>query len=240
MATIEFISSFVEHNLVSNSYMNAYFGMSKDTKLIPNLIHNVGDNPIPIGKVYEQAAEEATSEILCFSHHDCIIRQPNWDQVVIKALEEFDVIGVAGTEYYEFTWPNWWNDFKNPEFLVGSVFHTDGKKEWESRYRIVTKPAEVCMIDGLLFFCNRKIFENKLFDHETFDGFHIYDQDFSMECHKAGIKMGVISMNVLHLSVGDMPPVWHYYKKKFKKKWSGYTVVGKKHEEKPKEEKKDE
>jgi len=231
--TIEIISSFSDFNSVSNAFMNCYFGanmgLDEEFTIIPRLVHNPEDTAKPLGQVYAETVQKCTGDIVTFLHHDCLIRQPGWTKIVKTALEEFDVIGVAGTEYFEFSWPNWWNDFKNPEFLVGTVHHTDGNKVWESRYRRVSIPTEVCLIDGLLFFANRKIFdEHKLFDYETMDGFHWYDLDFSMECNKAGIKMGVISIDVLHYSLGEMPPAFYAYRKAFKEKWKDWDVVGSK------------
>jgi len=228
--TIELITSFNDFNSAANSFMNAYFGanmgLNEKYTIIPRLVQNSGEVVKPLGQIYEETVQECISDIVGFIHHDVLIRQPGWAKIVDDALKEFDVIGVAGTEYFEFSWPNWWNDFKNPEFLIGTVFHTDGNKIWESRYRKVDKPTKACLIDGLLFFCKKEIFNKyKLFDYKTMDGFHFYDMDFSMECNKAGVSLGVVSMDVLHYSLGEMPPAWFAYRKIFKNKWKEYDCI---------------
>jgi len=54
------------------------------------------------------------------------------------------------------------------------------------------------------------------FDAERFDGFHLYDADFSFRASAAGHAVAVVSdVTVFHRSPGSFGAEWHRYNEKF-------------------------
>jgi GT2 family glycosyltransferase len=63
---------------------------------------------------------------------------------------------------------------------------------------------------------SRDAVEGTGFDAETFDGFHLYDIDFSYRAHLAGRRVGVSSEIVLrHDSEGGFDERWETYARRF-------------------------
>jgi GT2 family glycosyltransferase len=66
----------------------------------------------------------------------------------------------------------------------------------------------------------RAVFDKISFDAETFDGFHLYDIDFSHQAYRAGFKVGVVNdINLIHASGGRFDEVWRKYAVRFELKW---------------------
>ena len=66
----------------------------------------------------------------------------------------------------------------------------------------------------------RSIFPPITFDSGTFDGFHLYDLDFSYSAYRAGLKLAVVNdICVMHASGGNYDETWKRYAGKFQEKW---------------------
>ena len=54
------------------------------------------------------------------------------------------------------------------------------------------------------------------FDAQPFDGFHLYDADFSLRASAAGCAVSVVSdITIYHRSTGDFDADWHRYHQSF-------------------------
>ena len=51
--------------------------------------------------------------------------------------------------------------------------------------------ADVVAIDGVCFFIPKQLFSSIRFDDRTYDGFHVYDMDISMQVQKLGKRVCV-------------------------------------------------
>src|ERR1700744_2986719 len=72
-------------------------------------IDNTG-NRYGICEAYNKGAASAKFEYLCFAHEDILFRSDNWGQVLIKAFEgdeHIGVIGVAGSKYKSLAPSGW-------------------------------------------------------------------------------------------------------------------------------------
>ena len=84
-------------------------------------------------------------------------------------------------------------------------------------------------LDGVFIGMHRNVWEAVRFDEATFDGFHVYDIDFSYRAHLAGYRLAV-SMDLLlvHFSTGGYDLKWQTENQKFLRKFpalSGFPAV---------------
>jgi hypothetical protein len=78
----------------------------------------------------------------------------------------------------------------------------------------VTAGAQV--VDGVLMAAHRGLWQTLPFDEDTFDGWHLYDFDFSFSAHRAGRGVAIANdLLVVHESTGNFGEAWQRYAKKF-------------------------
>src|SRR5262245_66079790 len=71
-------------------------------------------------------------------------------------------------------------------------------------------------LDGVFLAMRRDVPRAVAFDAETFDGFHLYDLDFSFRAHRAGYKLGVApELTLIHASTGHFNRTWQVYGQRF-------------------------
>jgi len=63
-------------------------------------------------------------------------------------------------------------------------------------------PKRVVLLDGVFLAIHRRVFEKIRFDEDCPSKWHFYDLDYSMQCHKAGFKLGVGDILITHNSPG--------------------------------------
>jgi GT2 family glycosyltransferase len=72
------------------------------------------------------------------------------------------------------------------------------------------------MLDGVMMAARRDLWQAQPFDQDTFDGWHLYDFDFSFSAHRAGRRVAVAhDLLVVHESTGNFGPAWQAYARKF-------------------------
>ncbi len=72
-------------------------------------------------------------------------------------------------------------------------------------------------VDGMFLCVRRNIALMLRFDHETYDGFHLYDIDFSYRAFRAGLRVAVACDPCpFHLSHGSYGPEWERYAQSFR------------------------
>ena len=84
--------------------------------------------------------------------------------------------------------------------LHGAVAHGNENKKHMTSFG--TYPKRVVLIDGVFMAIKRKVFSKIRFDEKCPVKWHFYDLDYSMQCHKAGFKVGVGDILVTHNSPG--------------------------------------
>ena len=78
------------------------------------------------------------------------------------------------------------------------------------------RPCDLVILDGVLLAARREVFTAVPFDAETFDGFHLYDVDWSYRASRSGFRLGVASdLLIVHASRGAYDEVWQYYADRF-------------------------
>ena len=184
------------------------------------------DNTSSLPSVYNKAIEFALQEksdylVLC---HDDVIIESDLTYKLSSAMENFDVIGVAGTTECKLQEPALWHlmggGFGGGK-LHGAVAH--GTHVQKSMTYFGPYPQRVLLLDGVFLAIKRNVFEQIKFDETNPAGFHFYDLDYSLSCHKAGFKLGVSDIMITHASPGlrEFTPEFNAGQKWFLEKWKG-------------------
>lgn len=163
---------------------------------------------------YNRGIRAARGEHLILVHDDVEILSPDLPQRISEHLGHFDIIGVAGTSLV--LHPMWLA--AGPPFIHGQVGHphaAGGFKVdiYSASCRVFEK---IEALDGLFIAARRDAALKIGFDETTFDGFHLYDMDFTFRAHRAGLKLGVVcDIHALHHSLGQYDERWAVYAERF-------------------------
>ena len=163
------------------------------------------NNTDSLQKVYNKAIDFAIQENVqnLVLVHDDVILENLTDERLEKLFKKYDVIGCAGTTEVDLKPPALWHlmgggfGSKN---LHGAVAHGNEKEKHMTSFG--SYPHRVVIIDGVLMAIKRKVFKKIRFDESCPTKWHFYDLDYSMQCHKAGFKVGVGDIMITHNSPG--------------------------------------
>jgi Tfp pilus assembly protein PilF len=167
-----------------------------------------------LAEAYNRAIAASTGENVILSHDDIEILATNFASRIEAHLAAFDAIGVMGGT--EMSGPAWcWS--RHPH-LRGWITHRSPTDEvWEVSVvdpRPVAGP--VAVLDGVFVAARRAVFATVTFDELTFDGFHLYDMDWSVRTTRAGFRIGVAGdLLVVHESRGNYDKRWAVYAERF-------------------------
>lgn len=174
---------------------------------------------------YNRGMDLSRGELLIFCHDDIEVLQPDFLRRLLGHLERCDVVGVAGTTCLK---DSHWGSAGVPathgqvlqpleagEGYVLNVFCQHGQAGEHGEGRIQA-------LDGLFIAARRAAAKALRFDEATFDGFHLYDLDFSFRAHLGGFRVGVChDILIYHQSNGRKDEVWQRYGVRFEDKFAG-------------------
>jgi len=170
---------------------------------------------------FNRGASRSTGEVLIFAHDDIRLLAPDFAARLAQHLERYDGVGVCGADrlvgarWEAAGWPH----------LQGQILHArpgDG-----GVLLFVAGCAQAVMenaqgLDGVFVAVHRRVWEAVRFDEATFDGFHLYDLDFSLCAHEAGFRLAVpLDLRLLHQSTGSYGKAWWHYARRFEAKHQG-------------------
>jgi hypothetical protein len=167
------------------------------------------ENKRGLPEIYNLAIEEARSDpaILVFVHDDVHLLDYFFAERVLRSLDKFQLLGLAGNKRRVPRQPSWaFVDDKLtwdlPENLSGVVGH--GKTFPPSNLSVFGLPGqEVKLLDGLMLVARSEtLVANELRFDETFD-FHFYDMDLCRQAESKAVSMGTIALPVIHESGGN-------------------------------------
>ena len=163
------------------------------------------DNTNALAKCYNKAIDFAIEEDvdnLILVHDDVILENYSTERLD-NLMQKFDVVGVAGTTQVKLQSPALWHimggGFGSGN-LHGAVAHGDGKTKHMTAFG--PYPKRVVLLDGVFLAISRKVFEKIRFDESCPAKWHFYDLDYTMQCYKAGFKLGVGDILITHQSPG--------------------------------------
>jgi len=203
-----------------------------------NFADRMADAPIEIigihdarslAEGYNRGVAQSGGDILIFCHDDIEIVTPDFARLVRGHLESHDVIGCAGTDCLIDS--NW--TYAGDPYVHGIVAypaddawpaHRFDLTVWGGFERAIVDDIE--SLDGFFLAAKRRVFDAVRFDEVNFDGFHVYDTDFTFAAHLAGFKVAVCKdMLIAHQSRGNFGDEYAAFGTRFMKKYEGRLRV---------------
>ena len=179
-----------------------------------------------ICQVYNELAEIAQYDYLCFAHEDIEFMTEGWGLKLAGKLQEKDcgVIGFAGNAMKS-RYPAGWCSSKNYGLRMNMV--QADKKDIQFNINPYKEDfSTVVTTDGLCLFVPKQTWSKIRFDDRTFKGFHCYDLDFAMAAHVAGFRNYIChTVLVKHFSQGNYDLKWWKENLKLHKKWSKHLPL---------------
>ena len=176
--------------------------------------------------VYNECAERAKYDMLCFLHEDVAFHTQNWGEILAAKLSENDcgVIGFAGGTT-KFAYPYGWCSID--DFSCMHYIQSGGRKgPIEVKYACHDDYSKVVTLDGLCQFVRRDVWKKIRYDEVTFPNFHSYDTDFSTAVFVAGYNNYVCNKVLIeHFSLGSFNRVWFDSERTYLKKWGKHLPL---------------
>ncbi len=172
---------------------------------------------------YNRGFARTCGDVVIFCHDDIEIASVDFPARLLAHLRTNDIVGVAGTT--QLMGANW-NSAGWPR-VHGCVAHRhdDGQSFFFHAFGPPPHTATEAL-DGLFIAANRRVCEAIAFDAATFDGFHLYDLDFTYRAFVAGFRIAVAwDILIIHSSSGRLDAAWQRYAQKFVAKYRGEKIV---------------
>lgn len=186
------------------------------------IIHDNRGSDKGICQVYNECAERAQGEYLCFAHEDISFLTKDWGREIISKLSEQEcgVIGFAGSTVkyaYRYGWQGV-RRFTRKNYLAGASIGKQSLRTSGSN----APYCEVICLDGMCLLVRKDVWAKFGFDHQTFEGFHSYDTDFTTSVAYGGYHNYVChSVLVEHRSTGSFSKSWYESVLLYNAKWAG-------------------
>ncbi|MCB1049500.1 MAG: hypothetical protein H6510_12575 [Acidobacteria bacterium] len=175
------------------------------------------ERPASLAQGYQTGLARAKGEYLIFCHDDISLVDPQIPAYLEQDLLALDLVGVAGTSRLV---DGHWISAGFP-YLHGQILHVKPEGYLYTQFGCGADPPLVTGIqalDGVFFACRRALAESIPFDSQHFDGFHLYDLDFSFSAFIAGYQLGVDQrLGLIHQSGGRYDQNWRKYRLRFER-----------------------
>jgi hypothetical protein len=173
---------------------------------------------------YTRGIARSNEKLLIFSHDDIEFLSDDVAERIRTHLCDFDLIGIAGTSrLIDCQWLS-----AGDPYCFMLVMYPEG--DGYALHLIGDGPLVVPGIqalDGCFLACRREVAETVRFDSATFDGFHLYDMDFTFRACQAGFALAVCrDLPLLHWSTRWDNPTWPMYAERFLEKHAGRLAAG--------------
>ncbi len=177
---------------------------------------------------YNRGADKSRGDILIFCHDDIDFVHADFGIRVLSHLQNIDVVGVAGTSrltgsaFMDSGYPN----------CHGQIIHArhDWRKQDATFFYFAPGLQDLVVeriqaLDGVFVAMRRGVWEAIRYDEAQFDGFHLYDVDFTYRACQAGFRLAVpMDLLLVHFSDGTYSPVWQRYANRFLAKFPALDV----------------
>jgi len=188
---------------------------------IPHEIIGIRDAK-SLAEGFNRAIAKAKGEYLVLSHDDIRVLTPDFAHRVVAHLARFDVIGVAGTTQLL---GGAWFLRGHPHNYQIVITPNDGTQEpvmyIQGDEPTIIEGAQA--LDGLFIAMRTAVARNIPFDEVNFDGFHLYDIDFTYRAYLAEYRLAVCrDLVIVHQSHGRFDVVWERYRRRFEEKFATF------------------
>lgn len=170
---------------------------------------------------YNRGFGMSRGEILVFSHDDVQILTPDFAARLVASLAGHDLVGVVGSAYLSgATWfGSGWPHLRG-QVGVPADSGTGTVANFFGLYGTFAEGVQA--MDGFFLAARRSLCLKLPFDEKTFDGWHLYDIDFSFSAHLKGFRCAVANDQVMiHHSRGKFGDKWDFYRNRFLEKYEG-------------------
>ncbi|MGN6367362.1 MAG: O-linked N-acetylglucosamine transferase family protein [Phycisphaerae bacterium] len=180
------------------------------------------NDPPSLAAAYNAAIAQSRSQHILLMHDDAEILNEDAPERLLSHLKTYDLVGIAGTTRLV---NGVWSHAGQPH-IFGQVANPAAAPVKEGYTLCVFGGVSAIAggmqaLDGVFMAGRRETFEQIRFDEETFDGFHLYDTDFSFRAFRAGLKLAVANdIHLFHQSVGSYDAVWRHYHERFLQKFA--------------------
>lgn len=176
---------------------------------------------------YNRGIQQSSGDILIFSHDDILIIDPDFHEKIVSRLASYDVLGFAGTN--RLITGTWFG--AGQPYLHGVISHARPKEAKLSIdiFGVADWPviSDIKAVDGLCIIAKREVAVSIGFDAATFDGFHLYDLDFSFSAYRAGYKLAVCcDIPIIHESTGQFDSKHQEFANRFISKHGEFLDAG--------------
>jgi tetratricopeptide (TPR) repeat protein len=190
-------------------------------RLFAGIAHEIVSirNARSLAEAYNDAIANSTGDIVVLSHDDIDVLATDFAARLSRQLRDFDAVGVVGSTRMGGPAVGW----SGHPFLRGWItHHASADAAWSVDLLDPRGAADdIAILDGVLLAARREVFAAVPFDAETFDGFHLYDIDWSYRASRAGFRLGVASeLLVVHASRGAYDAAWQRYADRFCAKYN--------------------
>lgn len=180
------------------------------------------ENKAGLPEVYNRTLRTcAGDEILVFVHDDCRLEDWFLPERLAEALQQFDIIGLAGNRRRVKRQTAWhWDGIKwDWQHFSGAVGYMNGTRHEVTHFGDC--PAEVKLLDGLFLGAQADVLRGAGVEFDQRFQFHLYDIDFSRTCENAGLRLGTWPIAITHgsPSEGYETPEWLAESRKYLAKW---------------------
>lgn len=171
---------------------------------------------------YNRGLQLSRGALLVFCHDDIEILQADIYTRIAEHLKSADVIGVAGTSRLV---DGSWLSAGQPD-IHGQVVQPaqSGEGVTLDVFGLASQATgkTIQALDGLFLAMNRSVAESLHFDAVHFDGFHLYDIDFTFRAHLARFRLAVChNILIYHQSRGQHNDAWRRYRAIFERQYAG-------------------
>jgi GT2 family glycosyltransferase len=174
---------------------------------------------------FERGFRQSQGELVIFSHDDIEFVSENVPFAVQHYLRTWDVVGIAGTT--RLIDGRWWSAGDPYCHVLVCYPMTNGFFSVRCAGKGGACVPGVQALDGCFIACRREVVESVGFDKTAFNGFHLYDLDFTFRAHLLGFKLAVCrSIALIHASLGEMDHTWQFYRERFESKMRGKFEAG--------------
>lgn len=191
-------------------------------RLGPALLEIIAfDDARSLAEAYNRGLDRVRGDVVVFSHDDIELLAPDFASRLEAHLAQHDLVGIAGTTR-----------------LVGGAWHLAGEP-YDAMLVVAPHPQTgtptmviegrgplvvpgMQALDGVFLATRTTTAQALRFDADTFDGFHLYDLDFTFRAHLAGLQLAVCRDLVLwHASQGRYDARWDLARQRFERKFAG-------------------
>jgi len=192
-------------------------------------------NIYSIFSAYNEGVRRAKYPYLCFMHEDILYNTQDWGRKVLEHFqnEKVGLIGIGGSHYlskYPVSLLSWKLAERNKLYSFNYIQRYDENRKYKTEIfnNLQDGSVEVVAVDGMWFCIKRDIFEHTSlkFDEKSFNQFHFYDFDISMQIYALKMKTKVVpDILIEHFSTGSFDKVWYDNAFIFYKKWKDYFPI---------------